>query len=121
MTVCKIETYYGHGRSEDHGNAGPVQISSEPFRSQVAETDFIKATNDVGYNAVEDLQNFHANGVAHARRTVSPSSKRQDTAHAYLHPRLKDGNHPNLHALVHSQIMRILFDDQKKATGVEYR
>lgn len=46
---------------------------------------------------------------------------RQDSANAYLHPRLQDGKHPNLQVLVGAQVRRILFDAQKKATGVEFK
>lgn len=51
--------------------------------------------------------------------TISPRTARDRTWHTYLHPKLLDGNHPNLNVLVESQVLRILFED-KKATGVEY-
>lgn len=51
---------------------------------------------------------------------ISPDGKRQDAASCYIHPRLEDGKHPNLHVLVESQVLRILFED-KRAVGVEYR
>lgn len=70
---------------------------------------------------VEDLQNLdNSNGVQRAVRYISPDGKRQDTAHQYLHPRLQDGGHSNLHVLVENQVVRILFDN-KRASGVEYR
>jgi alcohol oxidase len=53
-------------------------------------------------------------------RYISPDGKRQDAASRYLHPRLQDGKHPNLHVLVETRVVRILFDD-KRAVGVEYR
>ncbi|KAI1771752.1 GMC oxidoreductase [Hypoxylon cercidicola] len=59
-------------------------------------------------------------GVMRAMRYISPDGKRQDTAHAYLHPRLRDGKHPNLHVLVESRVERVVFDG-KKAVGVTYR
>lgn len=76
-----------------------------------------------GYPEVLDLQDLTtANGISRAYRYVSPESGvRQDTATTYLHPRLQDGNHPNLHVLVESQVSRILLNENKKATGVEYR
>jgi alcohol oxidase len=67
------------------------------------------------------LQDLDANnGVQRWLRYVSPDGKRQDTAHTYLHPKLEDGNHPNLHVVVESQVHRVLFEG-KKAVGVEYR
>jgi alcohol oxidase len=79
--------------------------------------------NQVGYPEVDDLQNFeNNNAVSHARKTISPEGLRNDTATAYLHPRLTDGKHPNLHVLVHSQVIRVMLDPATKtATGVEYR
>ncbi|KAI7975026.1 hypothetical protein EIK77_002379 [Talaromyces pinophilus] len=54
-------------------------------------------------------------------RYISPDGKRQDAASRYLHPRLRDGKHPNLHVLLKTKIVRVLFDcDNKKAGGVEY-
>lgn len=51
---------------------------------------------------------------------MSPDGRRQDTAHAYLHPKLQDEKHPNLHVLVESKVVRVLFDENKRAVGVEY-
>lgn len=68
-----------------------------------------------------DLQDLESNnGVGHWLRYVSPEGKRQDTAHTYLHPLLNDGKYQNLHVLVETQVVRVLFDEQKKANGVEF-
>jgi hypothetical protein len=37
-----------------------------------------------------------------------------------LHPRLQDGNHPNLHALVQSRAVKVVFDEKKRGTSVVY-
>lgn len=68
------------------------------------------------------MSNLDANnGVQRAMRYISPDGKRQDAASRYLHPRLRDGKHPNLHVLLETKIVRVLFDcDNKKASGVEY-
>jgi alcohol oxidase len=70
---------------------------------------------------VGDLQNLDTNvGVQRALRYVSPDEgKRQDVAHCYLHPRLQDGKHIQLHVLVESQVVRVLFEGSR-AYGVEY-
>lgn len=85
--------------------------------------DFSSAMNEMGYPTVRDLQDFvTANGVSRSYSyTSSKTGRRQDSATTYLHPRLQDGKHPNLHVLVESQIIRILFDQGKRATAVEYR
>jgi alcohol oxidase len=51
---------------------------------------------------------------------ISPDGKRQDAAHAYIHPLVKSGNYPNLHLLVESKVTRVLFDEKKRAIGLEY-
>lgn len=74
----------------------------------------------MGWPEIADLQTLDAiNGVQRWKRYVSPEGKRQDTAHRYLHPRLQDGKHPNLHVLCESKVLRVLFDDDKRAVGVE--
>ncbi|KAK0110205.1 hypothetical protein ONS96_001827 [Cadophora gregata f. sp. sojae] len=68
-----------------------------------------------------DLQDFEScNGVGRWLRYVSPEGKRQDSAHTYLHPLLNDGQHRNLHVLVESTAIRVLFDPDKKANGLEF-
>lgn len=118
----KIETYHGKADADGHGYDGPVQISDGSFRNLALERDFIRAMDQVGYPEVEDLHDFQSNNaVSHARRTVTPEGLRNDTATAYLHPRLQDGKHPNLHVLVQADVIRVLIDQDKNATGVEYR
>ena len=77
----------------------------------------------LGYPYTSDLQDLATNNaVSNSLRYVSAyDGKRQDTAHAFLHPRLQDGHHSNLHVLVESQVVRVTLDDNKQATGIEYR
>lgn len=86
-----------------------------------SESDFIDAAAQVGYPEIKDLQTLDANnGIERWLKYVSADGKRQDTAHTYLHPKLESGQYPNLHVLVESQVVRVLFDG-KRAVGVEYR
>ncbi|KAI8633311.1 alcohol oxidase-like protein [Xylariaceae sp. FL1651] len=97
--IKKIETYQGSGREQQHGFDGPIQVSSE----------------------LQDLGDMNTNsGTQRALRYISPDGKRQDTASCYLHLRLQDGNHPNLHVLVQSRVLKVLFDETKRANGVVY-
>ena len=62
-------------------------------------------------------------GLQRWQRYISPDGKRQDAAHCYIHPLLQGGQHPNLHILVNSKVIRVIFDEQQSppcATGVEY-
>ncbi|KFY38995.1 hypothetical protein V495_06236 [Pseudogymnoascus sp. VKM F-4514 (FW-929)] len=117
----KLETYHGQGTSETHGTDGPVQITSGAFRAATSENDFIQAAAKVGWPEKADIQNLDTNNATQRNvRFVGPDGLRQDAAHTYLHPRLQDGKHDNLHVLLEHQVIRVLFED-KKAIGVEYQ
>jgi alcohol oxidase len=98
-------------------------VSSGTYIGKEVEKDFETAVKAVGYLGTSDLQDLVTdNAVSTSPRYVSPiDGKRQYAAHTYLHPRLRDGLHPNLHVLVESQVVRVLFDDEYKATGIQYR
>lgn len=121
LTFSKLETYHGKGEKDHHGYNGPIHVSDGTFRASTSEDDFIEAASKVGWPEITDLQSLDTNnGVDRWLRYVSTDGKRQDTAHAYLHPKLQDGKHPNLHVLVESKVLRVLFDENKRAIGVEY-
>ncbi|KIV79922.1 hypothetical protein PV11_07461 [Exophiala sideris] len=118
----KFETYHGQGEKEHHGQDGPIHVSSGTFRAKAAENDFIEAAAKMGYNELKDLQNLDTNnGTERWLRYVSPDGKRQDAAHRYLHPKLESGDYPNLHVLVQNQVVKVLFNEEKRAVGVEYQ
>ncbi|KAI0458215.1 GMC oxidoreductase [Xylaria acuta] len=118
----KLETYHGPGNENHHGFKGPVQVSGGTLRLKNIEDDFLRAGAEVGWPELPDLQTLdHNNGFQRWLRYISPDGKRSDTAHMYLHPRLRDGKHPNLHVLVESQVVRVLLDQDKRACGVEYQ
>ena len=98
-----------------------MEISRGLVHGTKAEEDFLEASKKLGWPEVDDMQNLDAvNGAQRVLRYISPDGKRQDAAHGYLHPKLQDGKHPNLHVVVESQVVRILFENQK-ASGVVYR
>ncbi|KAI1493775.1 GMC oxidoreductase-domain-containing protein [Biscogniauxia mediterranea] len=118
----KLETYDGPGDPSLHGTSGPVQVSSGTYRAVAVEDDFLRAAAATGSREIPNLQDLDQNdGVQRWRRYVSPSGRRSDTAHAYVHPRLRDGRHPNLHVMVEARVVRVLFDGAtKRASAVEY-
>ncbi|KAI0023723.1 GMC oxidoreductase [Xylariomycetidae sp. FL0641] len=118
----KIETYHGPGDQDRHGHDGPLHITSGTYSAPDCEKDFIAALNKSGYPEVNDINNLDGNnGVQRAMCYINHDGKRQDTAHGYIHPLLQDGKHPNLHVLVDSQVHRVLFDGDKRASGVEFK
>lgn len=119
--MMQLETYHGKDEKDVHGHDGPVHISRGTYHSKRIEDEFIASASKAGWPEVQDAQDLETvNAVGRAYRYVSPDGLRQDAATCYLHPRLSDGKHPNLHVLVESQVKRILFDDNK-AVGVEFR
>ncbi|KAJ3536714.1 hypothetical protein NM208_g6609 [Fusarium decemcellulare] len=115
----KFETYHGPGSPETHGSNGPIHISNGSFGPTELQDQFIKAATKLGFPESVDLQDLDSNqAVQWNLRFISPDGIRQDAAHAYLHPRLQDGKHSNLHVLVEHDVKRVLFDG-KKAAGVE--
>ncbi|KAI1370546.1 GMC oxidoreductase [Hypoxylon crocopeplum] len=117
----KLETYHGPGDPKHHGFAGPIHVSDGLFRSQRVEDSWMRAAGEAGYPEITDLQALDTNnGFQRWLRTISPEGKRSDTAHAYLHPLLRDGKHPNLHVLVESNVVRVLLDEDNRACGVEF-
>ncbi|KAI9151463.1 Alcohol oxidase [Paramyrothecium foliicola] len=119
--LVKLERYHGPGSKAVHGYDGPIQVSHGGFSLAKTEDDFIQAAKRIGWSEAEDVQGLEAEfGVQRNMRYVSPEGRRQDTAHAYLHPRLEDGQHPNLHVLVESQVDSVIFEG-KRAAGVRFR
>lgn len=79
--------------------------------------------NQIGYPTAPDIQDLEtSNAVSATYRIVSPATgRRQDTAYTYLRPRLHKTKCRNLHVLVDTQVLRVLFNEEKRATGVEFR
>ncbi|OTB01433.1 putative alcohol oxidase [Hypoxylon sp. CI-4A] len=101
----KLETYHGKDGKGVHGHDGPIHVSSGAYNSSRIGSEAVAVSNKLGWPEVEDLSDLESvNAVWRAKRYISPEGKRQDAASCYLHPRLKDGKHPNLHVLVESQV-----------------
>lgn len=125
-----METYYVSEKGETHGGEGPAAVSEGTYTSGTLREDFCSAASQLGYSTVDDVQDLKSgNAVSPAYRFVSPTTgRRQDAAHVYLHPRIQSnhrnggnsGGSSNLHALVESRVTRILFDEEKRASGVEF-
>lgn len=121
--LAQFETYHGQGEKEHHGSSGPINISKGTHTCTRAENAFIDAADQLGYHELKDLQNLDANnGTERWMKYIGPDGRRQDSAHRFLHPKLQSGSeYPNLHVLCEKQVIRVLFDGQKRAVGVEYQ
>jgi alcohol oxidase len=97
-----------------------MTISSGTHRNEETQKEILQAAQKLGYPIIQDLQDLDSsNGFSPWLRYVLPNGKRQDAAHAYIHPLIQDGNHPNLHVLVETKVSRILLDSSNVSQGVE--
>lgn len=116
----QLETYHGDNSQGLHGTDGPIHISEGTFAVTRALDTFADASEKLGLKEVADISDLKSvNAVQRAKRYISPDGKRQDAGHRYLHPRLQDQNHPNLHVLVDSKVVCVTFDGDR-ASGVTF-
>lgn len=116
----QLETYHGDNSNGLHGTHGPIHISDGTFAVTRALDTFVEASEKLGFKEVADISDLETvNAVQRAKRYISPDGKRQDAGHRYLHPRLQDGNHANLHVLVDSKVVRVTLDGDR-ASGVTF-
>ncbi|KAI1269213.1 hypothetical protein F5Y18DRAFT_373925 [Xylariaceae sp. FL1019] len=117
----KFETFHGSDPHGKHGSSGPMQVSRGRHRNHRLEDDFITTLSKLGWPELGDINCFGpTNGAMRAMRYLDPEGRRQDTATLYLRPRLEDGQHPNLHVLLESEVERVLFKNNR-AVGVSFR
>ncbi|KAK8085726.1 hypothetical protein PG997_006997 [Apiospora hydei] len=101
----KHETYYGNDDKGLHGHDGPIGVSDGTYISHRIVDEFAAAAEAMGWPKVDDPGLGSVNAIWRLKKFIGPEGKRQDAATCYLHPRLRDGKHPNLHVLVESQIL----------------
>lgn len=117
----KLETHHGKVSTAVHGLTGPVSISNGGFSVPRAQQDMIEACEQAGLPATDDVNDLETgHGAERHLGNISLDGKRQDTAHTHLHPLLAAGGHPHLHVLCEHRVSCILFDSDKRATGVEF-
>ncbi|KAJ4291645.1 hypothetical protein N0V90_009540 [Kalmusia sp. IMI 367209] len=117
------QTYTTSDLKDVHGHNGPIHVSRGTYSSPKLQAEYIAAAEKMGWKEVPDKSDLESvNAVWRAQRFISKDGKRQDTASCYLHPRLRDGKHVNLHVLVETQVSRVLFDEKsERAIGIEFR
>ncbi|KAI4601518.1 hypothetical protein KJ359_011648 [Pestalotiopsis sp. 9143b] len=72
--INKVETFHGDGIKEQHGQDGPIQVSSGPYQQIEPEQEFISSMNQMGYAENKNLQNLDSessNGVSHCFKMVA--------------------------------------------------
>ncbi|KAF2363744.1 Glucose-methanol-choline oxidoreductase C-terminal [Trinorchestia longiramus] len=114
----KFENYKGHLTSENeayHGIGGPLNVESKRWGTPVMKA-YLEAGRELGYpindpNAATQI-GFHTPDM------TTKNGVRGSAAEAFIRPNL---HRQNLRIQADSQVTRVLFDDNLRAIGVEYR
>lgn len=97
-----------------HGVGGPLTITQFPYHPPLSFA-LLQAGRELGYETVDLNGNSHT-GFAIAQ-TTSRNGSRLSTARAFLRPAR---NRHNLHIMLNSTATKIIFDENKRAMGVEF-
>ena len=102
------------GANEFHGVGGPLHVSDQPYRSELADR-VVEAAIQAGLPPIEDFNDGRQEGAGYFQSTTG-KRRRWSTATAYLRPARNRSNlvvRPNAHAT------RILIENGR-AAGVTY-
>nr|XP_033329051.1 glucose dehydrogenase [FAD, quinone]-like [Megalopta genalis] len=100
-------------RTPYHTTGGYLTVQESPWRSPLSVA-FLQAGQELGYE-IRDINGANQTGFMLTQATIRRGS-RCSTAKAFLRP-VK--NRQNLHIAMNSQALRVLFNGDKRATGVE--
>ncbi|KZC09325.1 Glucose dehydrogenase [acceptor], partial [Dufourea novaeangliae] len=100
-------------RTPYHSTGGYLTVQEAPWRTPLSIA-FLQAGQELGYEN-RDINGANQTGFMLTQATIRRGS-RCSTAKAFLRP-VK--NRENLHVAMTTQVLRILFNEEKRATGVE--
>jgi len=103
-----------HGANEFHGVGGPLHVSDQPGRFELADA-VLAAAEQAGIPRNPDFNGAWQEGCGYYQ-TTSSNRRRWSTAKAYLEPARR---RPNLTIRTGAQATRILIENHR-AVGVEY-
>jgi choline dehydrogenase-like flavoprotein len=103
-----------HGANEFHGVGGPLHVSDQPGRFELADA-VLAAAEQAGIPRNPDFNGARQEGCGYYQ-TTSSNRRRWSTAKAYLEPARR---RPNLTIRTGAQATRILIENHR-AVGVEY-
>lgn len=113
----QTETYHVQTGDYNHGYGGPLHVSYGSADFTLAD-DYIEAAKACGFESTVDVNDFKTvNKVSRWPKWIGLNGKRSDAAHGFVHPVID--RQDNLHLLLESTVVRILFEGTK-AVGVEY-
>ena len=98
-----------------HGKGGPLPVSNQVYWERISEA-FRDSGPYLNYSIGDSKGPTQSVFEIHQRNTRK--GERYSAARAYLEPVVK--NRTNLHIFTNVMVHRILFDENKKVSGVEY-
>ncbi|PVH96882.1 GMC oxidoreductase [Periconia macrospinosa] len=101
-----------------HGSQGPIQASYPPYQFPVVKN-FFHAFHGLGIPTPRDPNDGSAQGVFWAPSTLDPETKTRSYARVAHYDRAVQ-QRSNYHVLPMAAVTKIMLDDHKRATGVEY-
>lgn len=105
----------GLAKNGYHGSGGYLKVSTNTFKTPAIKA-FLEAGAELGYETGVDYNGRSQSGFAVSQGTIS-NGERCSVASSFI---AVAADRPNLHILTHSFATKILFNDQKKAIGVEF-
>ncbi|KAK8199573.1 choline dehydrogenase [Phyllosticta capitalensis] len=99
----------------DPTNPGPVHVSYSNFVQSFA-TWLIKGFNAVGIQTITDFNSGNLLGTQYAAATIRPSDATRSASDVFIQAALTN---PNLKVYINTLVKKIIFDKNKKATGVK--
>ena len=114
--IKRLETNDAPG--DHHGRSGPVNIRTVPPEDPCGVA-ILEAAAQAGlptsaFNAGHTV----TNGAGWFQINSGADNTRMSSSHAYLHPILD--SRPNLEIRTHCWVSKVLFDDQRRAIGIDY-
>jgi choline dehydrogenase len=114
LPYFKKAEHQQRGANEYHGIGGPLQVSDQPHRSELADR-LVEAAVQAGLPARDDFNDGSQEGAGYFQSTTG-KRRRWSTATAYLRPAR---TRSNLVVRPNAQATRILFENGR-ATGLTY-
>jgi choline dehydrogenase len=114
LPYFKKAEHQERGANEFHGVGGPLHVSDQPHRSELADR-LVEAAIQAGLPAIDDFNDGRQEGAGYFQSTTG-KRRRWSTATAYLRPA---HNRKNLTVRPNAHATRVLIEDGR-ATGITF-
>ena len=115
LPYFKRSEHNQRGADDWHGAEGPLHVMDLLSPHRISR-DFVQAGVQAGYPQNPDFNGAQQEGAG-LYQVTHRAGERFSVAKAYLTPHL---GRPNLQVITGAQATRIVFDEQRRATGVQY-